>query len=45
MKTARFVLKIVAASLACASAVCAIIGFWDKLSVPFCKKELSEEIE
>ena len=31
MKTARFVLKIVGASLALAGAVCLIIGFWDKL--------------
>lgn len=35
MKTARFVLKIVAASLALASAVCAIVGFWDKIAAPF----------
>lgn len=32
MKTARFVLKIVAAALALASAVCAIVGFWDKIA-------------
>lgn len=31
MKTARFVLKIVGASLALAGVVCLIIGFWDKL--------------
>ena len=31
MKTARFVLKIVGASLAFAGSVCLIIGFWDKL--------------
>ena len=31
MKTARFVLKIVGASLAFAGTVCLIIGFWDKL--------------
>ena len=31
MKTARFVLKIVAASLAFAAAVCAIIAYSDKL--------------
>ena len=31
MKTARFVLKIVSASLALASFVCAIIGFWEEL--------------
>ena len=43
MKTARFVLKIVSASLALASAVCAIIGFWDKLSAPFCAKDSFDE--
>ena len=31
MKIARFVLKIVAASLALAAAVCAVIAFWDKI--------------
>lgn len=31
MKTARFVLKIVAASLAFAAAVCAVVAYWDKL--------------
>lgn len=31
MKTARFVLKIVGASLALAGAICLFIGFWDKL--------------
>ena len=31
MKTARFVLKIVGASLALAGYVCMIIGFWDTL--------------
>ena len=31
MKTARFVLKIVALSLAAAAAVCAVIAYWDKL--------------
>ena len=32
MKVARFVLKIVALSLAAAAAVCAIIAYWDKLN-------------
>ncbi len=32
MKVARFVLKIVALSLAAAAAVCAIIAYWDKLT-------------
>lgn len=31
MKVARFVLKIVALSLAAAAVVCAIIAYWDKL--------------
>ena len=31
MKIARFVLKIVGASLTFAGMVCLIIGFWDKL--------------
>ena len=31
MKVARFVLKIVAASLVVAAMVCAIIAYWDKL--------------
>ena len=31
MKVARFVLKIVGASLAFAGAVCLIIGYWDKI--------------
>ncbi len=32
MKVARFVLKIVALSLAAAAAVCAIIAYWDSLT-------------
>ena len=32
MKVARFVLKIVAMSLAAAAAVCAIIAYWDSLT-------------
>ena len=32
MKVARFVLKIVALSLATAAAVCAVIAYWDCLS-------------
>lgn len=31
MKVARFILKIVAAALAVAAAVCCVIAFWDKL--------------
>ncbi len=36
MKTARFVLKIVALSLAAAAAVCAIIAYWDGLADVCC---------
>ncbi len=32
MKVARFVLKIVALSLAAAASVCAVIAYWDKLA-------------
>lgn len=32
MKVARFVLKIIAMSLAAAALVCAIIAYWDKLA-------------
>lgn len=32
MKVARFVLKIVALSLAAAAAVCCVIAYWDKLA-------------
>ena len=32
MKVARFVLKIVALSLAAAAGICAIIAYWDKLA-------------
>ena len=35
MKLARFVLKIVAASLAAAALVCAIVAFWDKIMEVF----------
>lgn len=31
MKTARFVLKIVAGALTAAAAVCCIIAYWDKI--------------
>lgn len=40
MKLARFVLKIVAASLAFAAAVCCVIAYWDKLAeLFFCVKD------
>jgi hypothetical protein len=32
MKTARFVLKIVAFSLAAAAAVCAVVAYWDQIA-------------
>ena len=35
MKVARFVLKIVALSLAAAAAVCAVIAYWDGLTELF----------
>ena len=38
MKTARFVLKIVGASLVLAGPICLIIGFWDKLIGAFAKE-------
>ncbi len=39
MKAARFILKIVGASLTVAGAVCLVIGFWDRLTAPFCCTE------
>ena len=40
MKVARFVLKIVAAALAVAAAVCCVIAFWDKIEAACgCAKE------
>lgn len=40
MKVARFILKIVAAALAMAAAVCCVIAFWDKIEAAFgCAKE------
>ena len=35
MKIARFVLKIVALSLAAAAVVCAVVAYWDKLAQLF----------
>ena len=32
MKVARFVLKVVAMSLAAAAVICALIAYWDKLA-------------
>lgn len=32
MKVARFVLKIVAVSLAAAAAVCCVIAYWDRIA-------------
>ncbi len=36
MKLARFVLKVVAASLGAAALLCCIIAYWDKLSGCVC---------
>ena len=36
MKVARFVLKIVALSLAAAAAVCAVIAYWDGITEMCC---------
>ena len=36
MKVARFVLKIVALSLAVAAAVCWVIAYWDKINACIC---------
>lgn len=36
MKVARFVLKIVALSLAAAAAVCAVIAYWDGITEMRC---------
>jgi hypothetical protein len=35
MKVARFVLKIVAVSLAAAASICAVIAYWDKITEAF----------
>ncbi|NCB62087.1 MAG: hypothetical protein EOM52_00485 [Clostridia bacterium] len=44
MKIARFVLKIIALSLAVAAMVCAIIAYWDKIADVFgCVKDKLEE--
>lgn len=46
MKTARFVLKIVAAGLALAAAACCVIAFWDKIEEAFfCLKNKVKKIE
>ena len=36
MKTARFVLKLVALGLSVASLVCLTIAYWDKIAEAFC---------
>ena len=41
MKTARFVLKIIAASLAFAAGVCAVVAYWDKLAQLCCNTRRS----
>lgn len=40
MRAAQFVLKVVAAALALAAAVCCVIAFWDRIAGGFsCAKE------
>lgn len=43
MKIARFVLKIVAASLFAAAAVCCVIAYWDKLL--HCFSRIGDKLE
>ncbi len=45
MRIARFVLKIIALTLAVAAAACAIIAYWDKISDFFCcvRNKLAEK--
>ena len=49
MKVARFVLKIVALSLAAAAAVCAVIAYWDGLTELYdsakCKLQRSTHVD
>ncbi len=47
MKLARFVLKIVAASLALAAIICAVIAYWDKIAALFCcvKGKLTSKVK
>ena len=46
MKTARFVLKIVAAALALAAAACCVIAFWDKIeSAFFCLRDKVRKLD
>lgn len=43
MKVARFVLKIVSASLALAAIVCCVIAYWDKLAA--CFTRINDKLE
>ena len=43
MKTARFVLKLVALGLSVASLVCLTIAYWDKIAEGFCS--LARKVE
>ena len=46
MKTARCVLKIVAAALAIAAAACCVIAYWDKIENAFyCLKAKVQKIQ
>lgn len=45
MKLARFVLKIVGASLALAGSICLLIGYWDRLTAPHCCRRRSRPSE
>ena len=42
MKVARFVLKIIALSLAVAAVACAVIAYWDKLAA--CVQAIGEKL-
>ena len=43
MKTARFILKIVAAVMAAAAVVCAVVAFWDSIMDLF--ESISDKME
>lgn len=45
MKVARFILKIVAVSLAVMAAACCVIAYWDKITEFFgcCRDKLAEK--
>ncbi len=45
MKLARFILKIVGASLALAGTICLMIGFWDRLTLGCSSKRRPSEYD